>query len=193
MNSKAEMYQLLAASFHLPDPDLEELRSEQARLFSLTVAGGISPYETEYGDQEVFAKTQSLADIAGFYRAFGFEVAPEAHQRIDFIGAELEWMSWIVLKEEHARKNGRTEEAELCHEAAAKFLHDHLGRWAPFLGNLLKQEARHPFYRMLGETLQQFIDEECSRFEVTPEKVTAWKPIPVSATDFECGMEQGGC
>ncbi|MBI4197299.1 MAG: molecular chaperone TorD family protein, partial [Deltaproteobacteria bacterium] len=133
MNSKAPMYRLLAVSFHLPNPDwfhefkkidlfrksiqktsLEEFRSEQARLFSLTVAGGISPYETEYGDQEVFAKTQSLADIAGFYRAFGFEVAPEAHQRIDFIGAELEWMSWIVLKEEHARKKGRTEEAELC-------------------------------------------------------------------------------
>ncbi len=186
MNTAAETYRLLAVSFHLPT---EELRSEHTRLFSLTVAGGVSPYETEYGDQEVFSKTQSLADIAGFYRAFGFELIPEAHQRVDFIGAELEWMHWIVLKEEHARKQGRIEEASLCHEAGAKFLHDHLGRWAPFFGHLLQREARHPFYRQLGEFLQLFVEEECARFQVTPEKVTEWKPTPVLTTEFECGAD----
>ena len=40
-------------------------------LFGHTARGAVSPYETEYGHASLFQQPQEMADLAGFYRAFG--------------------------------------------------------------------------------------------------------------------------
>lgn len=210
MSLRSTMYKLLAVCLRIPeaswvegirqiDPfkkilqsvSLEELQREHTRLFSLTVAGGVPPYETEYGHKDVFFKTQRLADIAGFYRAFGFEVSDLAHERVDFIGAELELMFWLTLKEETASQKGRQADANICKEAATKFMTDHLGRWGSFFGDSLVRDS-HPFYRYLGEQLTQWVESECRRLGAEPERVTGWEPPPVTAS-FECGLDGKEC
>jgi putative dimethyl sulfoxide reductase chaperone len=171
----------------LASSSVEELEKEYTRLFSLTVAGGVPPYETEYGHKDVFFKTQRLADIAGFYRAFGLEISDA--ERVDGIGAELEFMDWLLAKEEFAGKRQNAEAAEICREAQAKFVLDHLGRWAPYFGDQVAKNTLHPFYRLVGEWLSEFILSECRRLQVEPERVTGWDPEPVSVTEFECGLD----
>lgn len=173
-------YKALSLCFH--EPEDQGLKSEYTRLFSLTVAGGIPPYETEYGHKEIFFKTERLADIAGFYRAFGMEIADG--QRVDHIGAELELMYWLLLKEEKASTK---ENAEICRTAATRFMQDHLGRWASYFGDQIAKSARHPFYQEAGRMLFEWIESECKRLGVQPERVTGWDPEPV--TEFECGKE----
>lgn len=210
MNETATQYKILSLCFHDPDlslfeewgqldlfhdslkdSSLEALRSEYTRLFSLTVAGGIPPYETEYGHKDVFFKTQRIADIAGFYGAFGLEISDLNRERIDYIGAELELMYWLTLKEEKARAEGKEEEAAICRDAAGKFLQDHLGRWGSYFGDQVAKSARLRFYRLIGQWLLELIESECERLNIQPERVTGWAPEPILATDFECGLEEG--
>lgn len=171
----------------LVDLSLENLQNEYTRLFSLTVAGGIPSYETEYGHKDIFFKTQRMADIAGFCHAFGLEAADLTPERIDFIGTELELMYWITLKEQKAIDAGRTEQAAICRDAAAKFLQDHLGRWGSYFGDQIVKSTRLPFYKKVGRWLFELIESECERLNVQPERVTGWNPEPISATEFECG------
>ncbi|MBI2265167.1 MAG: molecular chaperone TorD family protein [Armatimonadetes bacterium] len=141
----------------------KSLEDEFRRLFGHTVSRDFPPYETEYGSSHVFQQTQSLADITGFYRAFGLEVSTEQRQRPDHISVELEFMHFLAMKEVHALRNNR-EGAGICEKAMRKFLDDHLLRWAPiFCDRLL---AAHPdsFYGRMAEILKRFLVLESSLF-----------------------------
>jgi TorA maturation chaperone TorD len=74
-------------------------------------------------------KSFELADIAGFYRAFGVEITPGT-ERPDHIAVELEFMHLLAVKEVVAagREDGG-EHARICRDARATFFRDHLGRW----------------------------------------------------------------
>mgnify|MGYP001235878547 CR=1 FL=1 len=203
MNEIALKYRLLALAFNFPTEelaaalgqtklfgavlaegdDIGSLAREHTRIFSLTVAGGIAPYELEYGDPGAFSKTQRMADIAGFYKAFGMELA--ALERVDYIGAELELMYWLTCKEERGRELGKDEQVRVCRDASIKFMNDHLGCWAPFFSKQLAGAARHPFYSALAGALGGFIDTECSRLGAAPDFVTM--PAPASSdAEPEC-------
>ncbi len=207
MNEIAITYKVLALSFNPPteelvaalratgffgaalpeDTDVESLLSEHTRVFSLTVAGGVAPYQLEYGDPGAFSKTQRMADIAGFHKAFGVELT--APERIDHIGAELEFMHWLVCKEERGTEVGKDEQVQVCRDAATKFMEDHLGRWAPFFAEQLSIAARHPFYQALGAALGDFIEKECKRLGVEPDVITIPAP-PSCGAEFGCQLEE---
>jgi TorA maturation chaperone TorD len=207
MNEIAITYKVLALAFNSPTEqlvdalrateffgaalpehaDVESLLREHTRVFSLTVAGGVAPYQLEYGDPGAFSKTQRMADIAGFHKAFGVELM--AQERVDHIGAELELMHWLVSKEQRGVEAGRDEQVQVCRDAATKFMDEHLGRWAPFFAELLTLAARHPFYEALGEALGEFIDQECKRLGVAPDVITM--PVPPSCgAKFDCQLEK---
>ncbi len=204
MSEETTLYKVLALAFLRPKEDLlkvlrevpafrdalrdvslETLQREYDLLFSLSVAGGLPPYETEYGLKDIFMKTQRMADISGFYRAFGMEVSTATHQRIDFIGTELELMHWLTLKESHAEAIGLQEATHLCHDAAAKFLEEHLGRWARFFGKQMIQKTQSPYYRTLGQQLCDLIDEDCRRFKIEPKQISQFEPSEPEA-EFSC-------
>ena len=206
MTRDIKTYKILSVCFRYPDEplfealketdlfrsplrgsSLEDLQAEYRRLFSLSVAGGIPPYETEYGHKDIFLKTQKLADIAGFYAAFGLEISESSHERIDFIGAELDLMFWLKMKEETAIEKGLSTEAQICREAQAKFMRDHLGRWAPFLGEQISKTSRQAFYRSVGQWLSRFVESECQRLGVEPDRISGWIPEP--EVELECGPD----
>ena len=75
-----------------------------------------------------------LADIAGFYRAFGVELNEQV-ERVDCIAAELEFLQLVAAKQAIAcealgQDNAEAaEQVEICRNAAQAFLKDHLTRW----------------------------------------------------------------
>jgi hypothetical protein len=81
------------------------------------------PYETTYTSR---GSTLDLADIAGFYRAFGVNIEGE---KPDHVVAELEYLSFIALRQAHASGAGEAEHAETCARARAGFIRDHAGCW----------------------------------------------------------------
>jgi nitrate reductase assembly molybdenum cofactor insertion protein NarJ len=97
-------------------------------------------------------KGQVLADVAGFYRAFLYDPSREQAESPDHVAAELGFLSWVAFKEAYAVGRGADDEASVCQDAAAKFLAEHLGRWAPPLAQALS-ECPHPFYRAAAALL----------------------------------------
>jgi len=113
-------------------------------VFGLVVSKECPPNETWYCPQTFSVyRSQHLADIAGFYRAFGVEPSTEHPERADFIGMELEFMAWLIQKELHARetRGPDSEEAATCRDAQRSFLTDHLAWWAPAFALALRKVA----------------------------------------------------
>ena len=137
--------------------DGSSLTAAYDRAFEVSNGAELPPNETAHAPetpQEGLTKTYELADIAGFYRAFGLEVEPGG-ERVDHIAAELEFMHFLAVKEALANERGETEKAEICRDGAASFLSDHLGRWTSKLGAQLK--SCDPMYQAAGEFLVQFV------------------------------------
>lgn len=110
----------------------EEVAEVWTRCFEVSSSDYCPLGELSYtigSPQEAWLHGYRLADIAGFYQAFGTQVAPES-ERADHLAVELEFMHLLAVKEALAREESSAESALLCREAADTFLHEHLGRWA---------------------------------------------------------------
>jgi len=119
--------------------------------------------ESEY-DTAIFYRHQRIADIAGFYGAFGFEISVDAHMRPDFIGTELEFMCVLLLKRAYAIEQGWDEQVEICLEAERKFFSEHMEWWIPQLCETIRGASSCDFYRSLSNFLESFIHNESSRY-----------------------------
>lgn len=129
-------------------PPLAELEAQYIRAFGHTMRQNSPPYEMEYGQGHVFMQSQSMAELAAFYRSFGAQAA--SGERLDHFGTELEFMYFLSYKEAHALASGNEEGAEICHHGQCRFLEKHLGRWAPlFLEGL--EPAVEGFYHSLSK------------------------------------------
>lgn len=130
---------------------LQDLRLEHTRLF---VKGEGLPYETSFDKKRPFGKPHELADIAGFYRAFGLKPNKEFP---DYIVCELEFMSLLCLKESIAEGDGQFEQAEICMDTQRKFINEHLGRWLNSFNKHMGKSARLPVYPALIYFVHQFV------------------------------------
>ncbi|MFO0754065.1 MAG: molecular chaperone TorD family protein [Thermodesulfovibrionales bacterium] len=147
---------------------LEELQSEYLSVFD--VGGKISPYETEYLREKISRKPFEIADIAGFYHAFGFSVNEEMCNKepVDHIAVEMEFMAILAWKEEYARKSGQTENEEIVNEARKKFLSEHLARWGFFFCKQIQELDSSSFYKELAKLLEAALQRECRRYDMDP-------------------------
>lgn len=69
-----------------------------------------------------------LGDIAGFYRAFGLQPGGEG-QRVDRLGAELEFMGLLYLLQVRGLAAAELEQVAIVAEAQTAFWKDHLRDW----------------------------------------------------------------
>lgn len=137
---------------------------EREAEYNLLFAGQGVPcplYETEYTSSHVWMQTQQMADIAGFYRAFGVDVE-QSGERPDYLAAQLEFISLLCVKEAVAKADGDTEAAGICRNAQAKFLTHHLGRWLPRLTERMTKVGAEGFYLELAGLTDWFVQHEIS-------------------------------
>ncbi len=148
------------------------LYTEYSRLFF-----GVplcSPHEAAFQPREAVSPAPILADLQGFFRAFGFELSQRRRTRADHISVELEFYAALLLKLAHARFHGLREEGRTTSRAARTFLQDHLGRWlGAFAEALAAQEASEPF-RAAAEAARDFVAGEARRLRVRP-VIVAWE------------------
>lgn len=113
------------------------------RVFGLVISTLCPSYETEYCPwKDATHRAQEMADIAGFYCAFGLTPSRAAPERVDSIALEIEFTA-IVLERWRAAlvSNEPVENAGVCEDALRAFGTDHLCWWAPTFGRLLEKRA----------------------------------------------------
>jgi DMSO reductase family type II enzyme chaperone len=170
----------------------EVLGAEFARLFGHTARGPVPPYETEYGEDALFQKPQEMSDIAGFFKAFSLVLDPAAHERIDHVSCELEFLSFLARKEAHALETGDGGMLKETRKGERLFLGDHLARFAPSFSRRLQREDPRGFYGALARLCSEFVKTECSRFGVTPGSDSLPIRIPLDdGAPMACGVPEG--
>ena len=176
------------------------LNSSYRSLFGHTVRGAVPPYETEYGNEALFQQPQELADLVGFYHAFGLSTKSGEHERPDHISCECEFLTFLAMKEAYALQHQETQMLEQTRKAQRLFLKDHLGRFLPSFAARLARENRCGFYRALAELCLRFVTQESVRLGVTLGGVNlALRPadddrVPMAcASGTECTAMPGAC
>jgi TorA maturation chaperone TorD len=172
----------------------ETLRDQYDRVFGLIAPKECPPYETEYyPTAETFARSQQLADLAGFYRAFGLETSQRSPERPDHLALELEFLAFLLLKRREAMARieddpKAAEHAEVCDAALRDFVRDHLAWWVPAFAAGLRRKAQGLGYpAALAAVLAAWIPAECRRLGI--EAVLR----PARPDLIEKPEEQDGC
>jgi TorA maturation chaperone TorD len=163
------------------------------KTFGLVCNRECPPYETEYQPSaESFFRAQELADIAGFYRAFGIEPATAKPERPDYLPLELEFMAFLIMKKLLAQgivegTDGAAENALICARAERTFFQEHLYWWAASFAQGLRRKAAQGWYARAAELLAAFLPFERSRLDVPPAR------LPLRSALIERPEEQAGC
>jgi TorA maturation chaperone TorD len=154
------------------------------RTFGLLVSSNCPPYETEYINSKFdFQRSNGLADIAGFYRAFGLERSSSYPERHDHIVLELEFMAYVIGLERLAVADSDPaahERAAICRQAQRGFFADHLAWWAPAFTKLLAMQDPNGFYASSGHFLASLVaaDRSMLGVEAAHRPVAAEQPTP---------------
>ncbi|WP_347273456.1 molecular chaperone TorD family protein [Candidatus Kuenenia sp.] len=149
--------------------DIEKLQRIYNRVVGHTISKDCPLYEGQYGAAHVFQQVQDLADIQGFYRAFGLDISEEEKERCDHISVELEFLQFLLYKQAYAIENHGKEEAEICLDAQKKFLKEHAGKWMPLFALLFGKKSIDGFYFAISEVMKEFIKLEMDLLGVQTE------------------------
>jgi TorA maturation chaperone TorD len=164
------------------------LAAAHRRLFGHTARGEVPPYETEYGGDELFLQPQELADIGGFYAAFGLAVPAGAGERPDHASCECEFLMFLARKEAAALEGADAAMLAETRRAARLFLRDHAGSFLPAFGARLEHADPGGFYGALGSLCGRFVAYECRRLDVSAGPATLRLRLPVEdRTPMACG------
>ncbi len=144
--------------------DADELNAAYEQAFGLLVSSNCPPYETEYINSKfTFQRSQGLADIAGFYSAFGLEPSSAHPERHDHLALELEFMAFLLGLERTAATSDnadRVERSTICRDAQRKFLAEHLVWWVPTFARLLSLQDPGGFYDAVSQFLAALMTAE---------------------------------
>lgn len=166
--------------------DEEALRAEYARLF---LAGGpVSLHETAYGDgRRIAGRTVELADISGFYTAFGLRLSDADPDLPDHLCSELEFHSAMLLKLAYAGRGGWSPGKSVTARAAREFIEDHLGRWVAALAREVRAHRAASPYRELFGLLTAVVSLESRQFRARPSPLSGRLPRDFMQDDeFAC-------
>ncbi|HSR56096.1 MAG TPA: molecular chaperone TorD family protein, partial [Alphaproteobacteria bacterium] len=150
-----------------PDRLLEVLQADFAAIFGHAVRGLCPAYELEYGQGEIIQRASDLADIAGFYAAFGLDLAGPSSERPDHVCVEAEFMVVLAAKEATGIESGNEDLVTLSRDAQRKFLKCHLGQWVPAFARRVMDAGGDGYYARLARFADGLIAGECDRFGIS--------------------------
>jgi len=136
-------------------------------VFGLVVSQECPPFETEYlPSRDAFQRAQELADVAGFYQAFGLQPPPRCGLRPDHAALELEFVAFLLEKirtsassfapagnrggccraastpdrlAAEAAAAAADEHEKICRDALRSFMTDHVAWWIPTFARALEK------------------------------------------------------
>lgn len=168
--------------------------------FGLLAGSKCPPYETEYIPSKfAFQRSNMLADIAGFYRAFGLQTSSSHPDRPDHVALECEFLAQLLqlewqalggfrLPDETRESRSSQAQAEICRQAHHRFLHEHAAWWLPAFARLLARQDPGGFYEAVAGFLAALVAAERALAGVAALN-RAVEPCPIERADECSGCE----
>ncbi len=173
---------LLAALERASDGSLE---AAYLSLFE-NGAGRTSLHETEYGRMRAMSKGNDLADVAGFYQAFG--LAHGEGEMPDHVAVELEFYSVLLVKQAHLHEAGDAEGVSIVEAARRDFLAEHL---APLAFALAARPALtgDALYGPAALFCSRLVAAECESLGITAAPLDPFAVDPEATSEMACGAD----
>lgn len=130
-------------------------------------------HETEYGRMRGLSKGNDLADVEGFYLAFGLTRLAGGEAMADHLGMELEFYGTLLAKLADAHERSDPEGVHVIEDARSKFLEQHLGRFASAVA-VQPAVSEHPHYGPLLAVAAGLVETECARLELNPQPLDSF-------------------
>jgi len=162
----------------------DALRARYVDLFDRG-KGRTSLYETEYGRMRGMSKGNDLADIAGFYHAFGLDLDTDAaHEMLDHVAVELEFYAMLLAKQRFLTEQGNDEGREIVEDARRKFLAEHLGSFVHAIAD--RTDVRDdPAYGPIFTWCSTLVRGQCEALGVTPAPLDYFADVELDR-DMKC-------
>ena len=196
LNESADSKSLARSAARLASlsvPRVPALTDSYWRLFGHTTRGLVCGCETEYGPDNGFHQPQQLADISGFYLAFGLRPLAAAEVRGDHIACECEFMDFLSRKEARLLDSDALDEPsaatlDVTQQGARLFLRDHLGRFGRAFSTRVAAEDGDGYFGAFAGVLFALIEAECARvgIQAGPEDLIV-RPDDIDDTPMACG------
>lgn len=133
------------------------LEETYVHTFTLSTSADCPTFESALFGGDHIQQTERMADIAGFYRAFGVDTR-EPGFRPDDICVELEFMGFLCRKQAYAAEHLGAPRVNQVLRAERRFLRDHLGRWAGAVGRRVSLRSEPgSFYDEVGRALDAWL------------------------------------
>lgn len=157
---------------------------EHSRLFDGPIL--CPPNETAYVRRD---KGAILADICGFYTAFGFRLSDASGEKADHLISELEFLALLLVMLSEARRRGSLQDEEVTLQAVHAFASEHLDEWVPLFVERLEATTALPLYRDVARALRQTWKNLLATHGIEPAgRVQSRPPEAEPGTPYECGM-----
>jgi TorA maturation chaperone TorD len=160
--------------------------------FGLLGGSQCPPYETEYVPSKfTFQRSNMLADIAGFYNAFGLQPSSSNPDRPDHVAVECEFLAQLIhlqwLTSQGAQLEAQSQ-AAICQQALRRFLDEHAAWWLPAFARLLARQDPGGFYEAVAQFLAALVAAERALAGVAPPNQSV-EPNPIENADECSGCE----
>ncbi len=171
---------------------VDDLYSEWATHFGFEEGGEIQQYQIEYGPGTLVTSTDTIADIAGFFKAFGLEIRDGNRDRADHLCLQLEFCSHLALQTAYLQLDEDETGIDVLVNAQEDFIEDHLGRWIPRYSETVEDECVSAFYRELARLVDELVAEDVDRLDINPDVFPETPPAPMEQFtgdddgDFRC-------
>jgi putative dimethyl sulfoxide reductase chaperone len=172
----------------------ETLHRQWASLFGVEEGITVSPYELTYLPGPLMTNVRKLADIGGFYEAFGLSIVPGKNDRKDHLCLLLEFLSILCEREAALREAGDDRGVAVVVGAQRTFVEDHVGRWYwRFAGEVSAHDDG--FYAALTDLLAALVERDVEVLDLDPN----WVPDHPEVTEWnedvfgDVGRDSGGC
>ncbi len=155
------------------------------RLLGHTVRSECPPYELEYRSAEIFQQSQTLADVAGFYHAFGFDASGPVTEREDHAATQWEFLAVLSMKAALAQCE---EDLECCVSAQRAFLKDHAAMWMPAFFERIRKTDSTSVLARTAELADAVLRQWCADLGVAVgPRWLELRPISDEDSNITCG------
>ena len=169
-----------------------ELNTLYEANFGLLGGSKCPPYETEYVPSKLdFQRSNMLADIAGFYLAFGLRPSSTHPDRPDHVTVECEFLAQLMELQWQSQRSDAPQaqsQTEACQQAHQRFLQEHVAWWFPAFAKMLAHQNPGGFYEAIAKFLAALVAAERAMAGVAAPRQRA-EPSPIETLDECAGCE----
>lgn len=163
--------------------DLPLVQDKYSWLFELPKER-VPLHETEHGRMRGMSKGNDLADISGFYLAFGLQ-SDGSKEMVDHLAVQLEFYAHLLLRQRAQTLAGNDEGTDVVRDARRKFLHSHLGRFVDAVARATRVSQDAVYGPVLGWSAE-LVRQECHDLCVEPPPLEFF-PETGERDDTNCG------